>query len=152
MFARFLGARKVSLKSLLQKTFILLTILTLLIILMFFSKTVSSFDTVYYCIYQDDECVEGSNPKKLVRSDVLQIVERVLIGEKNFIGFEDEQSTILQFYVNEIGDVWVEIPAPEKQGAYGKNISNEEMKLIVKDLEEPYSVYKQKLKLEFEAW
>jgi len=118
--------------------------------LLVFSKTLSAFDAVSYCVYQNDDCIESA--KAIDKSDVSVIVEGVITGEKDFIVFEDKQGTSIQFYVDQLDNIWVEIPRPNERGSYGKHISSDEMKLIIDDLVEPYSDYQQKLTLKFLAW
>jgi hypothetical protein len=46
----------------------------------------------------------------------------------------------------------VEIPVQSELGSYGTQITEQEMKEIVEDLESPYFNYKNKLNLSFLAW
>lgn len=119
---------------------------------MFFSNRTIAHDAVFYCTYQNDKCVESSKPVKIRKSNIDSLMKDVVSGEKNFVGFIDKSDTTIQFYVDEIGSVWVEIIALDEKGSYGKHISNDEFYKIVKGLNEPYAKYKEELNLQFKAW
>jgi hypothetical protein len=111
-----------------------------------------AYESVFYCTYQSEECVESNDPISIDKSSMIELIERVGAMEKNFIGFIDKNGTTIQFYVDAINEIWVEIPTPSEQGSYGKQINASEMLAIVKELKEPYVNYKEKLRLEFRSW
>jgi hypothetical protein len=111
-----------------------------------------AYENVFYCTYQSDKCVASSDPVRIEESEIIQLLEQVGAMEKNFIGFTDEDGTTLQFYVDAIDDIWVEIPVPAEQGSYGTQIKESDMQAIVRDLKAPYINYKTKLNLSFRAW
>ena len=73
------------------------------------------------------------------KEKLLDFAMDVLREEEDFFGIVDPQETTLQFYVEESGDLWVEIPAPEEQGSYGKIITMSELLTIMKVLDVPFS-------------
>jgi len=111
-----------------------------------------AFDRVFYCIYQDDLCIKSHEPVKIDKPDINGLLNRVSVGEQNFIGFVDEDGVVIQFYVDAPDNIWIEIPSPEEKGSYGKQIHYREMKSIVKDLKPPYMRYIERLDLIFGAW
>jgi TPR repeat protein len=111
-----------------------------------------AYDSVFYCLYQNDNCVKSSAATKLTKAKVLALVTKVKEHKKNFIGFIDESHTTLQFYLDDENKVWVEIPSPQKNGAYGKHIDVNKMQKIISDLKPPYSEYKKTLNLKYKAW
>ena len=72
--------------------------------------------------------------------------------KNNFIGLIDADGTTLQFFVDAINEIWMEIPAPSEKGSYGKQIKEAEMRSIIRNLEAPYLTYKKTLNLNFLAW
>ena len=110
-----------------------------------------AYENVFYCTYQNDEYVESSDPVSIEKDRMVELLERVGAVEKNFIGFIDEDGTSLQFYVDAINDICVEIPTPSEKSSYSKQISEAEMQSIVKNLGTPYISYKSSLNLKFQA-
>lgn len=110
------------------------------------------YEKVFYCTYQTDECIESSNPVRLEENGLTELLERVGAIEKNFIGFTDEDGITLQFYIDAIDDIWMEIPVQSELGSYGIQINESKMKDIVKNLEAPYFNYKTKFNMSFRAW
>lgn len=110
------------------------------------------YQQTFYCIYQTEDSISSDNPQTLKPSEVDSLIEPIGACHKNFIGFIDEAETTLQFYVDGIDDIWVEIPIVEKNGSYGKSISMVEMQSIIKNLEPPFLDYKTKLELSFKGW
>ncbi|GHA16244.1 hypothetical protein GCM10008090_27560 [Arenicella chitinivorans] len=125
---------------------------TLLLSLLFLCTPAGAHDSVFYCVYQTNECVESSDPIPIENAEINRILGDVVAGASNFIGFVDRHGTTIQFYVDQPGDIWVEIPSPENKGSFGKRISNNDMMLLVKKLEAPYWMYKGTLKLKFTKW
>jgi len=111
-----------------------------------------TYDSVFYCIYQNDNCVKSSAANMLTKSKVLALVTQFKEHKKNFIGFIDESHITFQFYLYAENKVWVEIPSPQENGAYGKHIDVNEMLKIINNLKLPYSEYKKELNLKYRAW
>ena len=116
------------------------------------SATDSPYARVFYCVYQADDCISGDTPVALDRDATLALVERVLAREDNFIGFVDEADTTLQFYVDEAGKIWVEIPDVAERGSHGRHIDPTAVRSTIGDLSTPLSKYRERLGLEFRAW
>ena len=111
-----------------------------------------AYENVFYCTYQTETCVESSAGLSVNKSEIAELVERVGVGQENFIGFVDSHGTTIQFFVDGIDDILLEVPIPDEKGSYGKKINMAEMKSIVGDLESPYLNYIKSLKLVFSAW
>ncbi len=79
-------------------------------------------------------------------------INKVSEIENNFIGFTDKYGTTIQFYVDDIDKIKVEIPIPAEGGSYGSEIKKTDMVAIIKTLREPYIKYKKSLNLKFLAW
>ena len=109
-----------------------------------------SFEKVFYCAYQIDDCVETPSPiTKVIIEDLLPIIAN---GEKNFIGFVDSNDTTFQFYVDDVNKILVEIPVTKEKGSYSKHINEEEFYKLISTLKEPFIDYKKNLGLEYVAW
>jgi hypothetical protein len=106
----------------------------------------------YSTVFKSDDYIESSKSIRVDKNKIMEILERVASVEKNFIGFIDEDGITLQFYVNSNDEILVEIPVQSELGSYGTQITEQEMKEIVEDLESPYFNYKNKLNLSFLAW
>ena len=114
------------------------------------SLQAESAQTVFYCAYQIDKCIE--KPLSLTKIEIEKIIPSIAEGKSNFIGFIDEQAIIFQFYVDEIDKIWVEIPYPKEKGSYGIHINTAEFYSLIKELRPPFIQYKSKLGLKFKAW
>ena len=104
----------------------------------------------HYCLYQHDDCRD--EPIEIDRDAVDTIAAQLLGQSKNFMGFTDSHGTVLQFYVDGPGKIWVEIPAPKERGSYGTHIGREQFLEIIEQLAEPYAEYQTELGLKFEKW
>ena len=111
-----------------------------------------AYESVFYCTYQNDDCVDFDKTISVDKTEIEALLQRVAAVETNFIGFVDPEGTTIQFYVDAINDIWVEIPFPAEQGSYGKHIDENEFTAIVKSLKSPYIIYKESLNLKFRAW
>lgn len=112
----------------------------------------ATYEALFYSIYQDDDCIEPSGPVDISIEKIMAIAERVCIGKKNFIGFEDNEGTTIQFYVDEVDKIWMEIPVANENGSYGKHISQQEFLSFIKSMKKPYIKYKSSLYLKFKKW
>lgn len=105
---------------------------------------------IFYCVYQANDCVE--TPKPMRAEEAARIFERVATGEKNFLGFVDSEGVILQLYVDAPDRIWVEIPAPERNGSFGTYMTKMEAAELVRGLSGPLAGQKSRLELKFKAW
>jgi hypothetical protein len=53
-----------------------------------------AYENVFYCTYQNNECVESSDPVIIEKGRMLEILEHVGAVKKNFIGFIERDGTI----------------------------------------------------------
>lgn len=128
-------------------------ILATLVILTFVgSVDAFAFDEVFYCVYQADDCVEPAEAIRIEKEDIGDLLAAVAAGERNFIGFVDSAGTTLQFYVDAIDEIWVDIPVPAKKGSFGKTVSEDEFRSLVMTLEPPFENYTESLGLRFRRW
>lgn len=104
---------------------------------------------VFYCIYQDDDDVNGDNLRSVNIKEVQLLVDRILQKPENFIGFVDKTKTTIQFFLETDGIVIIDIPDMQKGGSYSKEITPIEMREIINNLQEPYTNYITKLNLQF---
>jgi len=107
---------------------------------------------VFYCAYQVGNCAETEKPVKLDTTEISELIVLVVKEKENFIGFTDSNGTILQFYVDDINVIWVEVPYPKRKGSYGTLIDIKGMQEIVGSLKQPYLSYKTQLGMEFYSW
>jgi len=110
------------------------------------------YDAVFYCTYQYAECVPGQSTVKVSPDEMEQLLRRVTALKENFIGFVDSTGTTLQFFVDSPDLIWMEIPVPDEKGSYGKQLSTDEARALIKALEEPYMDYRKRLNLQFVHW
>ena len=76
----------------------------------------------------------SSNPVALDKESAISMALQVLREPNDFIGFVDAYGTTIQFYCDDSGEIWVEIPYPSEHGSYGKHISLEEVEYFVQEL------------------
>ena len=107
---------------------------------------------VFYCARQIGNCVETETPVELDTNEISELIVLVVKEKANFIGFTDLNGTILQFIVEDINVIWVEIPYPKGKGSYGTRIDINDMQEIVGSLKQPYLSYKTQLGMEFYPW
>jgi len=110
------------------------------------------YENVFYCTYQNLTCVEASAAQSVSKSEIAVLIERVVAGQENFIGFVDPDGTTIQFFIDGVDDILVEIPSPAEKGSYGKKIDTSQMQSIVESLEFPYLNYIESLNLVLSLW
>lgn len=105
---------------------------------------------VFHCVYQNDDCVE--TPRQTSIADALDLMRAAARAKDNFVGFVDRNGTTLQFYVERPGHFWVEIPAPELKGSYGRDLTSEEAFGVVRKLTGDLEDQKKALGLKLRKW
>ena len=105
---------------------------------------------VHYAVYQNN--THNDEPRVLTKKQVAEVAGEVPGQAKNFIGFTDSENTVIQFYVDSPGKIWVEIPSASEKGSYGTHLNLEQYLKLVAELSEPYSRYKKLLNLLFQPW
>jgi hypothetical protein len=116
------------------------------------SESYKAISPLFYCTYQNAESIESNNPIRVNKEEFHRITSNIVGHEKNFVGFIDDEKTVLQFYVESNDKIWVEIPAVKEQGSYGAYISDKQMYEVFEDFKQPYVNYKDELNLMFQAW
>ncbi len=114
------------------------------------SMQAKSYESVFYCAYQIDECLEEPSP--IADREVQKLLPVIAERKKNFIGFIDEYGVVLQFYIDDIDKIWVEIPYPKEKGSYGTHLDTDRFFSVAGKLEAPFMRYKNELGLKFRAW
>lgn len=108
---------------------------------------------VFYCIYEDDQCVDASMPIEVELGQLRKLAELVLTSTKgNFIGFIDENDVTLQFYLDRPDRIHVEIPVPSRRGSYAATFDRRRSLEIIEHVSSPLARYERELRLEFESW
>ena len=107
---------------------------------------------IFYCCYSTDLEVSADEPLEVKNKEkVLDFALDVLREPEDFFGVIDANDMTCQFYVEESGDVWVEIPFPEKKGSYGKSIPLTGLGSVIDRLDVTFSI-EMFPGLEFQSW
>lgn len=110
------------------------------------------YKRVFYAIEQIPEVVPADSARDIGAGEIYEVLIDVIAQPKNFIGFIDDDDTTIQFYVESIDKIWVDIPMLSKSGSYGSYISNQEFIDFINEMVPPYSNYVSVLGLKFSAW
>lgn len=110
------------------------------------------YSKVFYCIYEDDEEVSAEKPVHLSREAVEKLVQRVVKGKDNYIGFIDNQDDTIQAMCDGQDHIWVEVPVEADMGSYGRMMEATEATDVLMSLRAPFKPYINILGLEFESW
>ena len=106
---------------------------------------------VFYSDYGREVHVPSSEPTRMDLESILRLMDQVLVAPDNFLGVVDQDDHTLQFLVNPEQTVWMEIPAPDQGGSYGKDASLEDCKLAVEQARGSFSIEKIP-GLRFQSW
>jgi hypothetical protein len=107
---------------------------------------------MFYCIHSEHDCVSPSAAVPSNHAKALAVAEKAFSSKDDFVGFTDVHETTLQFYVEEVDSVWVDMPVPERKGSYGMHTSRAKALQIISRLSPPLSRYRSELHLEFKEW
>ena len=72
-------------------------------------------------------------------SEIIAMMPAVLMGFRDFFGITDRDGTTVQFYVEDDGRVWMEIPLPDLEGSYGKHLGKGDVTTVFEGLPELFS-------------
>ena len=104
----------------------------------------------FYCCYSTGEVVESADAYDIELDEARNLVTDMLRSENDFFGLIDDRGTTIQFM--RTGDnAWLEIPAPDQGGSYGKTIPIQEVREVIKSLPDPIDATAFG-DLKFEAW
>ena len=93
----------------------------------------------------------SSEPASFDKDTAVSVALQILRDPGDFIGFIDGNERVLQFYLQESGEVWVEHPSPKDGGSFGKLIPLSELESVLVNL--PAKLHKMCLPgLEFRSW
>ena len=130
--------------------------LFVLLLLITFSAAASAAETdglrLFYCIHSERPCKETTQPISVSRGDALLFARRALLAKDDFVGFIDHQDTTLQFYVEHIDSILVDMPMPELKGSYATRLNRAQALKLIAGLSSPLSRYRSDLKLKFAKW
>ena len=107
------------------------------------------YQVFYYCFDKKAD-VPGTEPKTVPASELPTIAETMLCDEGDFVGIIDREGATLQFIAVESG-IWLEIPAPEESGSYGRHLEFEELIEQLKNLPATFAPDKFE-NFEFKPW
>lgn len=107
---------------------------------------------VFYCIYQNKKAVDHDEPISVMGIEIPELIEEVTSMKENFIGFVDKDETSLQFFIDDLDEIWMEIPIPAEKCSYGTYIDRKSMQEIVQNLKAPFIDYKEKFNLDPQPW
>jgi hypothetical protein len=108
---------------------------------------------VYYCMYEEQQCVEPSANFEVALDDIPKLARVVLSEtEGNFIGFIDADDTTLQFIVSAKGRMDIDFPVAASKGSCQREVDTERAMQVIDTLVAPLLRYKSELDLEFVRW
>ena len=94
---------------------------------------------VFYCFYGEPAEVPWSQPVPIVHADIYSDLFGRLQQDGDFLGVVDQMGRTLQIMYNADRDrYWVEIPAPERRGGYGRYMTFDEATDLLKKLPETF--------------
>lgn len=112
----------------------------------------AAFDAVFYCTYQTSECTDAGTTVSVPPAEMAALLKAVGEVKENFIGFIDEEKTVVQFFVDKPNLIWFEIPDLQRQGSYGKHLTQQEFEAFVLRLEPPFQRFLGDPGMEFVPW
>ena len=93
----------------------------------------------FYNIIRAGEYVDSDDSISITLLEVFEELLPKIKEDKEYLGLIDSKDTTLQFmYEAESDQFWTEIPNPEKNGSYGRNIEYEDMHEFLRDLPEVF--------------
>ena len=105
----------------------------------------------YFTDYERDQHIKSDEAKTISLGDVIGIMNKVLTDPDNFVGLIDTNDVMLQFMVEESGDITVDIPLHERKGSFVKTTNLDEALAIVNALKSSIDA-KAITGLEFKKW
>jgi hypothetical protein len=128
----------------------------LLLLAIAFAADVSAAGTkelrAFYCIHAGPPCRDTEVEAPVTAAEGLALARRVLTTKDDFLGFIDAADTTLQFYVEEVDSIIVDMPVPNLQGSYATHVNREQALKLIAGLSPPLARYRSSLKLQFAKW
>lgn len=106
----------------------------------------------FYCIHAEHPCKETAAEVPVASGNAMAVAKRVLSTKDDFLGFVDAEEITLQFYVEEVDSILVDMPVPEKKGSYSAHLDRAQALKLITRLAPPLARYRSKLKLTFAKW
>ena len=109
--------------------------------------------TVFYCMYEEQQCVKPSEQFQPKGKDIPHLAEVVLADTKgSFIGFIDASDATLQFIIIGPDKVGVDMPDVASNGSFVKKMTIDQALEIIGSISAPLARYQSELGLEFKKW
>jgi hypothetical protein len=94
---------------------------------------------VFYCCYSKGFSIDSENPQQFDKETIVSIGQNILRDYKDFFGMIDRNGIVLQFYMENHSEIWMEIVSPQEKGSYGKYIKYDDLENILSNLPENFS-------------
>jgi hypothetical protein len=106
----------------------------------------------FYCIHAEQNCkaTEGEVPVK--NGNAALVARRALSTKDDFVGFVDARQTTLQFFVEDIDSILLDMPFPKQKGSFSTHMNRAQALSLIARLSPPLARYRKELKLEFGKW
>ncbi len=89
---------------------------------------------IFYMNYKNDEEVSSDESQLMTKEEIIKKIELLHDHDHNFFGINDSDNNTIQFAVAPESKIWVEIPCPKENGAYGIHMQYEEVIKTINDL------------------
>ncbi len=109
----------------------------------------SEFEVFYYC-ESLNESIESDAPVAMQRSELSAACSRYLVDNGDFFGVTDKHGTTLQVMRTNADRIWMEVPAPERQGSYGEYTNQQRVNELLENAEHNFEQLKPDLL--FQSW
>ena len=106
----------------------------------------------FYCIRAEHACNETAAEVPVASGNANAVAKRALSTKDDFVGFVDAAETTLQFYVEEVDSILVDMPVPDRKGSYAGHLDRAQALKLIAQLSPPLTRYRSKLKLSFAKW
>ncbi len=95
---------------------------------------------VFYSLQDRKDEVDSTAPVPMELSDVREDLLPRVREEGDSLGLIDSNGTTLQMKLNPGSEYWIEIPVPEEEGSFGRQITLEEIESLFQSMPEEFDV------------
>jgi len=106
----------------------------------------------FYCIHAEQSCKVTAGEVPVKNGNASLVARRVLSTKDDFVGFVDARQTTLQFFVEDIDSILVDMPFPKQKGSFSTHMNRAQALSLIGRLSPPLARYRTELKLEFGKW
>ena len=106
----------------------------------------------FYCIHAEHNCKETAGLVPVRNGNASLVARRALSTKEDFVGFVDAQDVTLQFFVEDVDSILVDMPFPNQKGSYATHLNRTQALQLNSRLSPPLAHYRTDLKLEFAKW